>query len=120
MTERVEVGGLKIAKPLYDLVKNEIAPGTGIDPDAFWQSYDLLADLAPRNRELLATRDALQAQIDDWHRAPGAADQDMAAYRSFLKEIGYLVPEGPAFTGGTAKVSIPRSRTSPVRSWSCR
>ncbi|TCT23040.1 malate synthase G [Thiobaca trueperi] len=105
MTERLEIGGLKIAKPLYDLVKNEIAPGTGIDPDAFWQSFAaILADLAPRNRELLAKRDALQAKIDAWHLEHRGQPQDMGAYRAFLSDIGYLVPEGPDFQVSTTNI----------------
>ena len=105
MTERLEIGGLKIAKPLYDLVKNEIAPGTGIDHDAFWQSFAaILADLAPRNRELLAKRDALQAQIDAWHLEHRGQPQDLGAYRAFLSDIGYLVPEGPDFQVSTTNI----------------
>ena len=105
MTERVEVAGLKVAKPLYDLVKNEIAPGTGVDPDGLWKSFaGILAELAPRNRELLAKRDAIQAKIDDWYKAHKGQPIDQAAYRAFLTEIGYLVPEGPDFAVTTANV----------------
>jgi malate synthase len=105
MIERIDVGGLHVAKPLYDLVKDEIAPGTGIDPDAFWTSFgEIVRDLTPRNRELLAKRDALQACIDEWHkRNPGPAS-DAAAYRAFLEEIGYLVPEGEDFAISTQNV----------------
>ena len=105
MTERVDVGGLKIAKPLYDLVNNEIAPGTGIDPDGLWRSFAaMLAELAPRNRALLARRDAIQAQIDDWYRARQGHAIDPGAYRAFLADIGYLVPEGPDFAVTTANL----------------
>jgi malate synthase len=105
MTERVEVAGLKVAKPLYDLVKNEIAPGTGVDPDGLWKSFaGILAELAPRNRELLAKRDAIQARIDGWYKAHKGQPIDQAAYRAFLTEIGYLVPEGPDFAVTTANV----------------
>ena len=105
MTERVDVGGLKIAKPLYDLVNNEIAPGTGIDPDGLWRSFAaILTELAPRNRALLARRDAIQAQIDDWYRARQGHAIDPGAYRAFLADIGYLVPEGPDFTVTTANL----------------
>ena len=105
MTERVEVAGLKVAKPLYDLVKNEIAPGTGVDPDGLWKSFaGILAELAPRNRELLAKRDAIQAKLDDWYKAHKGQPIDQAAYRAFLTEIGYLVPEGPDFAVTTANV----------------
>jgi len=105
MTERVDVGGLKVAKPLYDLVKDEIAPGTGIDPDRLWQAFAaILADLAPRNRALLTRRDEIQARIDAWHLAHRGQPIDLGAYRAFLADIGYLVPEGPDFTVTTAGV----------------
>jgi malate synthase len=70
MTNSVEIGGLRVDKVLYDLVQNEIAPGTGIEPDEFWASLgELVKDLAPKNRELLEKRDALQEQIDQWYLA---------------------------------------------------
>ncbi len=105
MNERLDSGGLKVAKPLYDLVKDEIAPGIGIDPEAFWRSFgEIVQDLAPRNRELLAKRDALQAQIDAWHLEHRGEPWDAEAYRAFLSEIGYLVPEGPDFLVSTTNV----------------
>jgi malate synthase len=97
MQERVEIGNLKIAKSLYDVVNNEIAPGTGIAPEAFWTALDgIVTDLAPKNRVLLAKRDALQRQIDDWHRH-NRGNTDVGAQKAFLTEIGYLVPEGAPF-----------------------
>jgi malate synthase len=105
MTERVEVSGIKVAKPLYDLVKIEITPGTGVDPDRLWSAFAaILAELAPRNRALLAKRDALQAQIDTWHRNHRGQPIDLGAYRAFLSDIGYLVAEGPDFAVTTANV----------------
>jgi len=105
MTERVEVSGIKVAKPLYDLVKTEITPGTGVDPDRLWSAFAaILAELAPRNRALLAKRDALQAQIDTWHLNHRGQPIDLGAYRAFLSDIGYLVPEGPDFAVTTAQV----------------
>ncbi|MFZ0789262.1 MAG: malate synthase G [Chromatiaceae bacterium] len=99
MIERVEVGDLLVAKPLYDLVKTEIAPGTGIDPDLLWQSFGtIVRELGPRNLELLARRDEIQDRIDGWHRERRDQPQDMGAYRAFLADIGYLVPEGPDFS----------------------
>ncbi|MFM1891060.1 MAG: hypothetical protein RLZ44_137, partial [Pseudomonadota bacterium] len=95
MTERVTVGGLQVAKILYDLVREEIAPGTGMDPDAFWRACgEIVRDLAPRNRALLAKRDALQAQIDDWHRKRHGLEHNPDEYKEFLQQIGYLLPEG--------------------------
>ncbi len=105
MTDRVQQGGLQIARELYDLLENDIAPGTGVEPAAFWQGLEAIVnDLAPRNRELLAVRDDLQAQIDDWHHAHPGPDYDRAAYRAFLEKIGYLLPEGPDFTISTENV----------------
>ncbi len=105
MIERVEIGGLKVAKPLYDLIRDEIAPGTGIDPDGFWKSFgEVVGELGPRNRALLDKRDQLQAKIDAWHIAHRGQTIDMGAYRAFLSDIGYLVPEGPDFAVTTANI----------------
>ncbi|MFS8607942.1 MAG: malate synthase G [Gammaproteobacteria bacterium] len=105
MTEYVAVGGLNVAKPLHDLVRDEIAPGTGIEPDAVWSLLaSIVRDLAPRNRELLEKRDRLQAQIDEWLRTRRGRPFDVDASRGFLEEIGYLVPEGPDFEVTTANV----------------
>ncbi|TIO34968.1 malate synthase G [Mesorhizobium sp.] len=104
MTDRVEIAGLQIARELHDFIVNEALPGTGIAADAFWTGFAaIVGDLAPKNRALLEKRDALQASIDRWYRDNGAP-VDMEAYKNFLKEIGYLVPEGPAFSVATANV----------------
>ena len=105
MSERIEAGGLQVAKPLYELIANDIAPGTGIAPDAFWESLaEIVAELGPRTRDLLARRDALQEQIDQWHLAHRGQAFDQSAYRGFLGEIGYLEPEGPDFSITTDNV----------------
>jgi len=105
MVERVEVAGLKIAKPLYDFANAEALPGTGVAPEAFWAAAAAIVhDLAPKNAALLAERDALQAKIDDWHRQRRGALLDLDAYKAFLKEIGYLVEEGPDFQVATSGV----------------
>ncbi|WP_426416664.1 malate synthase G [Aestuariirhabdus sp. LZHN29] len=97
MTSRNFSAGLNIATPLYELVRDEILPGTGIETDQFWQQFSaLVADLAPVNRQLLQRRDQLQQQIDQWHREHPGADFDATAYQTFLREIGYLVDEGDA------------------------
>jgi malate synthase len=103
--ERVSVAGLKVAKILHDFVVNEVIPGTGIDAAAFWQGLDRIVHrFGPVNRALLQRRDELQAKIDDWHRARRGRPFDQPAYKTFLEEIGYLVPEGPAFAVDTANV----------------
>jgi malate synthase len=105
MIERIELHGLKVASVLYDFVQREALPGTGVDADAFWAGLaGLVEKLAPRNRELLARRDQLQARIDAWHREQGGPAFDPAAYKAFLQEIGYLLPEGPEFAVSTANV----------------
>ena len=105
MTERVTRSGLQVATPLAELLENAIAPGTGVDPADFWQALaQLLADFGPRNRELLAIRETMQQQIDDWHRANPGRDYDRAAYRAFLEEIGYLLPDPAPFTVTTENV----------------
>jgi malate synthase len=105
MSDRVVVGDLRVAKVLYDFITNEALPGTGIDPDTFWSGVDkVVADLTPENEALLARRDELQAQIDKWHRHRVLEPHDAEAYRAFLTEIGYLLPQPPDFTITTSGV----------------
>ncbi|QXD22596.1 malate synthase G [Opitutia bacterium ISCC 51] len=111
MSNRIEIGGLKIGKELYELVENEIAPGTGVEPEAFWKSLDdIVQDLLPINLSLLEKRDALQAQIDQWHADHPGATFPNEEYKSFLTSIGYLLPEGDDFqietTNVDAEISI--------------
>ncbi len=105
MGARVERAGLQVAGVLARFLEEEALPGSGIDAGAFWEGFAaLLRDFAPQNRALLARRDALQAQIDAWHVARRGQPHDHAAYKAYLAEIGYLLPEGPAFTIETANV----------------
>lgn len=105
MTDRIKIGTLEIAKVLHDLVVDKIAPGTGINPEHFWSELDSIAnDLMPKNQALLAKRDELQAKIDAWHQARQGSAIDMAEYKAFLIELGYLLPEGDAFSIDTANV----------------
>ncbi|MEZ5852264.1 MAG: malate synthase G [Hyphomicrobiaceae bacterium] len=102
---RAQLGGLKVAKVLHDFIEKDVLPGTGVDAARFWSGLDAIVhDLAPLNRDLLAARDALQARIDAWHRERKGRPHDAAAYKAFLSEIGYLVPEGPDFKVDTANV----------------
>ena len=113
MTERVATGNLRVAKVLYDFINNEALPGTDIDPDTFWAGVDkVVADLGPRNQELLARRDELQVQIDKWHRHRVIEPLDQEAYRQFLVDIGYLRPEPEDFAVTTANVDAEITSTA--------
>ncbi|MCW2686137.1 MAG: malate synthase, partial [Mycobacterium sp.] len=113
MTDRVTVGNLRVARSLYDFVNNEALPGTDIDPDTFWAGVDkVVTDLAPQNQDLLARRDELQAQIDKWHRHRVIEPHDPEAYKEFLTEIGYLLPEPEDFTVTTSGVDAEITSTA--------
>ena len=102
---RVERGGLRIAQELDDLVKNAIAPGTGIDVEEFWSGFETCLDeLGPLNRELLSVRDEFQRQIDQWHLDRKGSALDAQEYKTFLSDIGYLLPEPDDFEISTADV----------------
>ncbi len=93
---KVAVGELNVDAEFYALVKDEIAPDTGVDAEAFWRGLgEIIRDLGPENQRLLERRDVLQAKIDAWHK--GRESIDGEAYRAFLQEIGYLLPEGDHF-----------------------
>ncbi len=101
---RIILSGLQVDTRLSQFVEQEILPGLGIPPAHVWQAFaQLVADFAPRNRQLLLKRDEIQAKVDAWHCGHGAAS-DMDTYVSFLKDIGYIVPEGPAFSVTTQNV----------------
>ena len=105
MTEYITYRGIKIAPVLHDLVRDEIAPGTGIAPDTVWTLLDsIVHTLGPRNRALLEKRDALQAKIDAWLTTRRGAALEPKATAAFLREIDYLVPAGPAFKVTTTNV----------------
>jgi malate synthase len=105
VADYVEHGGIKVARVLHELVRDEIAPGTGIKPDAVWTLLDtIVRTLGPRNAALLAKRDALQAKIDGWLAARRGTPPDPSTTEAYLREIGYLVPNGPPFNVTTANV----------------
>jgi malate synthase len=105
MADRIDRNGLQIDKGLHDFLVDEAMPGTGIDADAFFAAFAaMVSDLTPKNRALLETREKLQSQIDAWHAKRRNQPHDHDAYRGFLEEIGYLLPEGPDFEIETANV----------------
>lgn len=102
MTARIQKGKLAIAKELYDFIENEALPGSGLDSDKYWKNFEqVVVDLSPKNKTLLAKRDELQAKIDEWHRNNTF---ELEAYKAFLTEIGYLLPEVEDFQITTENV----------------
>jgi malate synthase len=96
MTSYVQTNNLQVASVLYEFINNEALPGSGVDQEKFWSSFaQLVRDLTPRNKELLAKRDELQDKINAWHREN--KNLDFGKYKAFLKEIGYLEPETEDF-----------------------
>ncbi|MFJ1291664.1 malate synthase G [Paracoccus yeei] len=96
---RVEKAGLRVDEVLADFINQRALPASGVEPRRFWEGLStLIHDFGPRNRALLEKRDALQAAIDGWHITRRGEPADAGAYRDFLTEIGYLVPEGEDFT----------------------
>src|SRR5574340_1244666 len=113
MTERVQVGGLRVARVLHDFVVDEALAGTGIDPATFWAGAEaIFTELTPTNRALLATRDELQHRIDTWHRERTGRPHDPAAYKAFLEDIGYLLPEPADVAVTTANVDTEITATA--------
>lgn len=98
MTTRLDRNGLQVDARLAAFVEQQALPDIGITPAGFWAGLaGALADLAPQNRALLARRDALQTAIDTWFLARKGQPFDAAAHEAFLREIGYIQPEGPDF-----------------------
>jgi malate synthase len=91
MTARTQCNSLQVATPLYRFIEDKVLPGTGISSADFWKGFDeIVKDLSPKNAALLAKRDRLQLDIDQWHKAHPGPITDMPAYRQFLKDIGYI------------------------------
>ena len=105
MSSYIDQNGLKVASELHDFISQNALPGTGVSPATFWSGLaDLIHDKGPRNRALLSIRAEMQAKIDAWHRDHRGQPHDAEAYTAFLREIGYLVPEGDAFEIETRNV----------------
>ncbi len=103
MTERVNEGKLSISTSLHALLEQEIAPDLNLDTAKFWQDFQKIAEkYIPINEDLLEKREELQTKIDEWHLSN--KDFDFDSYKSFLKDIGYLVEEGADFEISTANV----------------
>jgi malate synthase len=93
MTERTQVHRLQVASDLHRFIEQQVLPGTGVAPAAFWAGFDAIVhELGPKNAALLAERDRLQAELDAWHKANPGPIKNMRKYRAFLERIGYLVP----------------------------
>ncbi|WP_293444945.1 malate synthase G [Planktotalea sp.] len=113
MTKRIEKHGLQVDQILVDFIEGNALEGTGVDPDVFWAGLsDLAHDLGPKNRALLAEREKMQGKIDTWHRTHKAGGDTRDAYFGFLREIGYLLPEGDDFQIDTTNVD-PEIATTP-------
>ena len=96
--DRIKKGGLQVARVLHELIEQRVLPGTGVESEKFWSGVEaILGEFASRNRALLVKRDELQASIDAWHRERAGQALDAAAYKAFLEDIGYLLPEPADF-----------------------
>ena len=104
---RIQKGILAIDQQLYDFIENDVLPKVGVDSEKYWSGFEeIIKEFTPRNKALLETRDKIQAQIDQWHLQHPAKDGeiDYPAYKAFLQDIGYLLPEGEDFTVSTENV----------------
>jgi len=105
MVQRIDKHGLQVAEDLARFVDDQALPGTDVAPETFWSGFAaLVSDMTPRNKAFLERREDLQGQIDDWHIRHRNQPHDHEAYKQFLKDIGYLVEEGPVFEIETTNV----------------
>ncbi|MDG1530788.1 MAG: malate synthase G [Paracoccaceae bacterium] len=105
MEKYVVKNDLKVSEQLAEFIESKALPGSSVEADAFWSGLsDVVHQMGPRNRALLEKRETIQAQIDAWHVKHRNENHDAAAYKAFLQEIGYLVPEGEDFSIDTANV----------------
>ena len=111
VTGRMHVGGLRVAVELHQFLTEEVLPGSGVEPDAFWAAAEsIITELTARNRDLLATRDTIQARVDQWHCAHPGPVTNLAAHESMLREIGYLVSAPEDFVISTRNVDTEITR----------
>ncbi|HEX2544802.1 MAG TPA: malate synthase G, partial [Ramlibacter sp.] len=105
MSEKTTIHALQVDSALKRFIDAEVLPTVGVDNAKFWQGFDaIVRELAPKNAALLAERDRLQAQLDAWHQKNPGPIRDMAAYRGFLENIGYLAPHPKGVKATTANV----------------
>jgi malate synthase len=101
----VRIGSLSVAKAFHEFIEQEAAPGTSLSAEAFWSGFaELLRECGARNRQLLQVRDELQSRIDQYHRERAGEPLDLSDYERFLRDIGYVLPEGDDFAIRTANV----------------
>ncbi|GAO39060.1 malate synthase G [Sphingomonas changbaiensis NBRC 104936] len=113
MVDRVERSGLQVARVLAEFVEQQALPATGHDPENFWAGVaEIFARYVPENTMLLAKRDAIQAQLDDWHETRRGQPIEQGEYQAFLHKIGYLAPEPAPFAVGTDNVDDEIARTA--------
>jgi malate synthase len=114
----VRIGSLTVARALHEFIGQEAVVGTSLSAEAFWSGFaELLRDCGPRNRHLLQVRDELQSRIDQYHRERSGEPLELEEYERFLRDIGYIVPEGDQFA---IRTTMTRSRLLPDRSSLCR
>lgn len=105
MTQRIALANLNIEQCLYDFINHEVLPELPIQANDFWHKFSNIIDsLVPQNIQLLATRNKLQTQIDNWHKDNNGDNFNFSQYKHFLSDIGYLAPQVPDFTISTTNV----------------
>jgi len=105
MNQRIAVANIQVDQELFDFIEHEVLPESNIASNEFWQSFsNLINELSPENKTLLATRDSMQLQIDQWHQQHQGDNFNFQSYKAFLKDINYLVPEVDNFKITTTNV----------------
>ena len=105
MGKRIDKYGLKIEENLFNFINNEVLDNLNFEKESFWKNFsNFITDYAPINNSLLKKRLDLKVKIDEWHKKNKAKEIDLAEYKQFLMEIGYLVPEGENFSIATTNV----------------